>query len=122
LRHTELIGNCTGADTAQLWAELWISLASLLRSYTALHGLRGNRQAQVEHNGDRIVARHGDKWLDLERAGATVTWKREDGSRGTLELMETGRLQSNAGEEEMDLTVEAWSRDLMRELPREFEQ
>jgi hypothetical protein len=106
----------------QLWAELWISLASLLRSYTALHGLSGNREASIEHDRNRIVARHGSRWLKLERKGSTVTWKREDGGRETLELTEAGRLRSNAGEEEMDLTVEAWSRDLMRELPRESEQ
>ena len=29
-------------------SELWVSLASLLRSYTAAHGLNGNRQATVE--------------------------------------------------------------------------
>jgi hypothetical protein len=99
-----------------IWVELWISLASLLRSYTALHGLSGNRQAQVEQDEERIVARHGDKWLALKRNGAAVTWKREDGSQGTLELTETGRLRSTTGEEEMDMAAEAWSRELMREF------
>jgi hypothetical protein len=45
-----------------------------------------------------------------------VTWKREDGSQGTLELTETGRLRSTTGEEEMDMAAEAWSRELMREF------
>jgi hypothetical protein len=102
----------------EIWEELWGSLASLLRSYTALHGLSGNRQAEIEQNEERILARYGDRWLVLERNGAAVNWKREDGSHGMLELMETGRLRSTSGEEEMDMAAEAWSRDLMRELER----
>jgi hypothetical protein len=97
----------------QVWGELWDSLASLLRSYTALHGLSGDRQAQIEQDEERIVALHGDKWLALKRNGAAVTWKRENGAEGTLELTESGRLRSNAGEEEMDLAAESWARELM---------
>jgi len=98
----------------KLWGELWISLASLLRSYTAVHGLRGNREAKIEHDEGRILAKHGDKWMELKRSGATVSWTREDGSQGSVELMETGRLRSDAGEEEMDLTAEGWARELMQ--------
>ena len=99
----------------RVWSELWVSLASLLRSYTALHGLSGNRQAAVESDEERIVVCHGARRLQLTRQGATVTWKREDGSQGTLELTEAGRLRGQAGEEEMDMAAEAWARDLMRE-------
>jgi hypothetical protein len=99
----------------KLWGELWTSLASLLRSYSAAHGLNGNRHASVEHDEGMILARQGEKWLELERNGASVTWRREDGSRGKLELTETGRLRSHSGEEEMDLAAEAWSRELMGE-------
>jgi hypothetical protein len=94
--------------------EIWVSLASLLRSYTALHGLSGNRQAEIEQDEGRIVARHGDRWLTLERKGAQVRWMREDGSCGELELTEAGRLKDGQGEEEMDLAAEAWARELMR--------
>jgi hypothetical protein len=100
----------------ELWPELWVSLASLLRSYTALHGLSGNRLAVVEQDEERIVVRHGSKWLDLRREGAAITWKREVGSWGTLELTETGRLRSKSGEEEMDLAAETWARELMQEF------
>ncbi|MGB6691666.1 MAG: hypothetical protein WBE76_27830 [Terracidiphilus sp.] len=78
----------------QLYVELWVSLASLLRSYTAAHGLNGNRQATVELGEERILVRHGGQWLDLERDGAKVRWTRENGSGGTLELTEAGRLRS----------------------------
>jgi hypothetical protein len=97
-----------------VWRELWVSLASLLRSYTALHGLSGNRQAAVESDGKRIVVRHGGSWLELERQGATVTWKRENGSKDTLELTEAGRLRSSSVEEEMDMAAESWARELMQ--------
>ena len=103
--------NEPGADVC---FELWISLASLLRSYTALHGLNGNQQATVELSDERIVVSHGSKQLHLERMGASIIWKREDGSRGTLKLTETGQLRSNSDEEEMDLAAEAWARELMQ--------
>jgi hypothetical protein len=99
-------------STAQ--AELWVSLGSLLRSYTALHGLSGNRLAEIEQDGQRILARHGDRWLELKRSAATVKWKREDGREGALELTETGRLRSKTGEEEMDMAAEGWARELMQ--------
>jgi hypothetical protein len=98
----------------QLYAELWVSLASLLRSYTAAHGLNGDRQATVELGEDRITVRHGDRWLDLQRDGAAVSWQREDGTSGDLELTGAGRLRSMEREEEMDLAAEQWARELMR--------
>ncbi len=103
-----------------MYSELWVSLASLLRSYTAAHGLNGNRQATIELGEERILARHGERWLNLERNGTTVTWKREDGSGGMLELTEAGTLRGPAGEEPIDLAAEAWARDLMREWSREL--
>ena len=111
--------------TEQLYVELWVSLASLLRSYTAAHGLNGNRQATVELGEEKIVVRHGEQRLELERNGATVNWTRADGSSGTMELTEHGRLRSydpksqnqdlgHPGEEEMDIVAEAWAQELMR--------
>ncbi len=100
----------------QLYVELWVSLASLLRSYTAAHGLNGKRQATIELGEERILVRHGDDWLDLHRTGAGVQWQREDGTQGTLEFTEHGRLREvGAGEEEMDMAAERWARELMQE-------
>ena len=101
-------------ETAQLYVELWVSLASLLRSYTAVHGLNGDRQATVELGEEQITVRHGDTWLELKRNGAHVTWRRDDGRSGMLELTEAGRLRNAAGEEEMDMAAEAWARELMQ--------
>jgi hypothetical protein len=98
----------------QLHVELWISLASLLRSYCAAHGVHSNRHAKVETGEERIMVRHGEKWLSLKRDGAIVTWTRENGTSEVLELTEHGRLRNGTNEEEMDLAAEAWARELMR--------
>ncbi len=102
-----------GASPEHLWIELWVSLASLLRSYTAAHGLNGNRQATVELGEERITVRHGAMWLELERDGSQVRWRRENRTSGLMELMETGRLRAGEREEEMDMVAEAWARELM---------
>lgn len=90
-------------------------MASLLRSYTAAHGLNQDRQATVELGEKRITVRHGENWLDLRRDGSTVTWQRENGNSGELELTEAGTLRSGkAHEEELDMAAEAWARELMQ--------
>jgi len=101
-------------SSEQLWGELWISLASLLSSYTAVHGLNGNRQAAVESDEKRILARHGEHWLKLRREGSQVSWHREEVRSGELELTESGRLRGSSGEVEMDMAAEAWARELMQ--------
>ena len=102
----------------QVWAQLWVSLASMLRSYTSAHGLNRNRQATVELGENCILARHAENWLDLKRDGAKVTWKRENGDGGILELTEAGQLRSTVTSgpvpEELDMVAEAWARELMR--------
>jgi hypothetical protein len=112
-----------------VYGELWVSLVSLLRSYTSLHGLNKSMQATVELGKERILVRHGEDWLDLDRSGATVTWLRKDGRGGTLEFTEAGRLRSRdprsqnrdrghpsseSDEEEMDMAAEQWARELMQ--------
>ena len=107
-------GGHPAATDQRVYAELWISLASLLRSYCAAHGVHSNRHATVETDEEEIAVRHEEKWLRLERDGAIVTWTRENGSSGSMEIAETGQLRSGTGEEEMDLAAEAWARELMR--------
>jgi hypothetical protein len=100
-----------------VYGELWVSMASLLRSYTAAHGLNRDRQATVELGEEQITVRHGENWLDLRRTGSRVTWQRENGRSGELELTEAGTLRSgkaNGPEEELDMAAEAWARELMQ--------
>ena len=102
-----------GDSAEAVWIELWVSLASLLRSYTAAHGLNKNQQATVELGEERIIVRHGSGWLELERDGRQIHWRRENGRTGMLELTEEGRLRVGEKEEEMDMAAEAWARELM---------
>jgi hypothetical protein len=99
---------------AQVYVELWVSLASLLRSYTAAHGLNGDRQATVELGEECITVRHADRWLELLRTRSAVRWTREDGKSGVLELTEAGTLRAATGEQELDMAAEAWARELMQ--------
>jgi len=101
-----------------VFAELWISFASLLRSYTAAHGLHTKREAVVELTENKITVFHEEKWLRLERNYAILTWTRENGSMGTMELTESGTLRSGTHEDAMDLAAEQWARDLMLESPQ----
>lgn len=105
----------------QLWREFWISLASLLRSYTAAHGLNRKHQATVELGDEHVIVRTADRWLRLDRANSEIIWSREDGSKGLMRFTIEGRLQTHVGdkehqdrEEEMDLQAELWARELMQ--------
>ena len=97
----------------ELCTELWVSLASLLRSYTALHGLPTKREAAIEQSEDKITVIHNEKWLRLTRNHAILIWMRENGTMGTLELTKSGTLRGDNSEEALDLAAEQWARDLM---------
>lgn len=112
---TVAIDNPVLTSTSQLWPELWVSLASLLRSYTAAHGLNRKQQATVELGAEHIVVRAGDRWLKLDRNQAEVVWAREDATQGLMQFTVEGRLKDESGaEEEMDMQAEAWARELMQ--------
>ena len=105
---------------AQLWPELWVSLASLLRSYTAAHGLNRKEQAMVELGDDHIVVRIADRWLRLDRSQAEIIWTRDNSASGLMRFTIEGKLQTQVGnepnedlEEEMDMQAESWARELM---------
>ncbi|WP_263351866.1 transcriptional regulator [Acidicapsa acidisoli] len=109
------------AVTSTLYAELWVSLASLLRSYTAAHGLNRKEQATVELGEESIIVRIGDRWLRLDRSGAEVKWARENSATGLMRFTIKGTLQTRVDhephediEEEMDMQAEAWARELMQ--------
>jgi len=101
------------ASDEHLYTELFGALASLLRSYTAVHGLHEGTEASIDFDARRITASNQKRWLRLERTNNAVTWTRENGSNGVLELTDHGRLRSADGEEELDMAAEAWARELM---------
>jgi hypothetical protein len=105
-----------------VWDEFWVSLASLLRSYTAAHGLSSNRHAEVEVEIEesKISVRSGAKWLRFQRDNAFVTWTRDNGTRGDFQLTEHGRVRTTTGEEELDLAAESWARELMHDYTTEL--
>lgn len=105
---------------SSLYDALWVSFASLLRSYTAVHGLNRKQQATVELGENLILVRAGERWLRLDRNQAGVAWAREDGSCGLMRFTIEGRLATQVGDietedraEEMDMQAEAWARELM---------
>jgi hypothetical protein len=97
-----------------LRSELWTSLASLLRAYTAMYGLSSPHQAIVDLSNEKIIVRVNEKWLILTRDHQIVNWTRENGSSGSLELTDAGVLVNTNGEQAMDLAVEDWARELMQ--------
>jgi hypothetical protein len=105
--------------------ELWSSFISLVRSYTAAHGLNGTRQAVLEVSADHLLVRAGERLLTVRFDGEHGTITRETGNRETgdateFTLDEHGRLvfeRSGTGEsdpEEMDMVAERLAREIMR--------
>lgn len=116
---TALIPPASGELLPSLWLELWTSLASVLRSYTAVHGLNRKEQATVELGPNQIIVRAGTRWLQLDRNETEIRWSREDLSHGNMRFTIEGRLKLQADdaddrEEEMDLQAELWARELMQ--------
>lgn len=99
--------------------ELWVSLASLLRSYTAAYGLNRSEQATVELSDTRILVRCGERWLRLERERDAIQCQLQlaHASLGEPTLLrwnEEGELETEAGSRTpMDLQAEEWSRELV---------
>ncbi len=94
---------------ATLHTELWISWASLLRSYAAAHGLNSNNFAVVEFGEDQIVLRFGSKWTRF-------THDRQQSSTGEIvpfALTEDGTVLLDGKIDEMDFAAERITRELM---------
>ncbi|MGH9588445.1 MAG: transcriptional regulator [Acidobacteriaceae bacterium] len=95
---------------AVIHRELWTSWASLLRSYSAAHGLNSGRQAVVETGADEIVLRVADHWIRF-------THNRMEDSLGNsipFSLDEDGRARLGDTTEEMDLAAEKLAREMMQ--------
>lgn len=104
-------------DLNRVYSELWISFASLLKVYTAAHGLNSGVEAEVEckANSIEVQVRSRNRWLRLVLNGADGVWNREDGTEARFVLLLNGNIAVEAGaEEEMDTIAEQLAREIMR--------
>jgi len=109
------IAKAAPSHDPRLYAELWTSLTSVLKSYTVAHGLNADHFVAFDQGEDQITIRDGDKFLSIKRQGPIVAWKRENGASGRLEFTDHGRLLGPDGEQELDLAAESWARELMQD-------
>jgi hypothetical protein len=99
---------------ARVARELWSSFISLLRSYTAAHGLNGARQAVLEVSEDHVLVRAGERLLTVRFDGARGHWQRESGPATDFSLDEHARVIVAGAVEEMDMVAERLAREIMR--------
>jgi hypothetical protein len=97
-------------DNPVVHRELWISWASLLRSYAAAHGLSGKRQAVVEVGVNEIVVWYGGRWVRFTHA----EMESSDGSKSPFALNEDGTITLDGKIDAMDLVAERTTRELMQ--------
>ena len=94
----------------RLHRELWISWASMLRSYAAAHGLNRNRFAVIEFGEDEIVVRVDAKWARFTHEAMESS----DSSRAVFALHEDGTVELDGKMDEMDMAAERVTRELMQ--------
>jgi hypothetical protein len=105
---------------ARVARELWSSFVSLLRSYTAAHGLNGPQQAVLEVSSESLLIRVGERLLTVRFDGEHGSWQREAGPATEFTLDEHGRVLQESGpegpgiSEEMDMVAERLAREIMR--------
>jgi hypothetical protein len=94
----------------QVHRELWISWASLLRSYAAAHGLNSKKFAVIEFGEDLIVVRVDAKWVRFSHG----EMESSDGSRSVFALNEDGTVTLDGKMDEIDFAAERTMRELMQ--------
>ena len=93
----------------RLRTELWTSWASLLRSYSAAHGLNSRHHAVVEVGADEITLRVAARWLRFTDDLAEDS----EGNRSAFSLLEDGTVKLDTKTQEMDLAAEELAREMM---------
>jgi hypothetical protein len=94
----------------RLHTELWISWASLLRSYAAAHGLNSKQFAVIEFGEGEIVVRASSKWVRFTHNEIESS----DGCKTSFALTEDGRVMLDGKMDEMDFAAERITRELMQ--------
>ena len=97
-------------DNTALHRELWISWASLLRSYAAAHGLNSNQFAVIEFGEEEIVVRAGSKWVRFTHG----VMESSNGGETSFALNEDGTVALDGKMDEMDFAAERITRELMQ--------
>jgi hypothetical protein len=93
----------------RLHTELWISWASLLRSYAAAYGLNSNQFAVIEFGDNEIILRVDTKWARFTH----TELESSDGTRSVFALNEDGTVTLDGKIEEIDFAAERITRELM---------
>ena len=101
--------NRTAID-ARLHTEIWISWASLLRSYAAAHGLNRNNFAVLEFGEDEIILRFGPRWTRFTHTEQRTS----EGATTPFALNHDGPVTLNGKIDEMDFAAEQITRELMQ--------
>ncbi len=96
--------------TSQLQAELWTSWASMLRVYSAAHGLNALENAVTEVSPDEIILRVGTRWLRFSPAEMTSS----DGTSLPFSLQDDGTVILGPGApEDLDMAAERLTREML---------
>ena len=95
--------------TPQLHTELWTSWASLLRAYTAAHGLNSTHHAVVEVGPSEIILRVHTRWLRF----TPTTLSDSNNKHTNFSLEENGTVTLGESNEEIDLAAERLAREIM---------
>jgi hypothetical protein len=94
---------------SQLHTELWISWASLLRSYAAAHGLNSIQFAVIEFGDNEIILRIDSKWTRFTHTEQHSS----NGTKSPFALNEDGTISLDGKIEEIDFAAERITRELM---------
>jgi hypothetical protein len=93
----------------RLSIELWTSWASMLRVYSAAHGLTSDRHAVVEVGAEEIVLRVDTRWVRFTRDAMTTS----EGLSVPFAMEEDGRVRVGDVTDEMDMAAEAVARGML---------
>jgi hypothetical protein len=99
----------TSQASPSLHTELWISWASLLRSYAAAHGLNSNQFAILEFGDNEIILRIDSRWTCFTH----TEQESSNGHKSEFHLNENGTVTLNGKIEEIDFAAEQITRELM---------
>ena len=92
-----------------LRTELWTSWASMLRVYSAAHGLTSTRQAVVEVGKEEIILRVEPRWARFTRDVMTNS----EGASVPFSIAEDGIVAIGDATDEMDMAAEGVARGLL---------